>query len=53
MSARVFLLDLAGGRVLSATPKGGNLNTILIEGRKLPDGLACGPTRRTLTPLAA
>ncbi len=40
MSGRLFLLDLAGGRVLSATPDGGDLKTIVVEGRKLPDGLA-------------
>ena len=40
MSDRLFFLDLAGGRVLSATPDGGDLKTIVVEGRKLPDGLA-------------
>ena len=40
MSGRIFFLDLAGGRVLSATPDGGDLKTIVVEGRKLPDGLA-------------
>src|SRR5258707_2460217 len=39
-AGRIFLLDLAGGRVLSANPDGSNLQTIVEEGRKLPDGLA-------------
>src|ERR1700687_5014904 len=38
--ARIFFLDLGGGRVLSANPDGSDLQTLLIEGRKLPDGLA-------------
>jgi DNA-binding beta-propeller fold protein YncE len=37
--ARLFFLDLAGGRVLSANPDGSDLKTIVSEGRKLPDGL--------------
>jgi len=37
---RIFFLDLGGGRVLSANPDGSDLKTLLIEGRKLPDGLA-------------
>src|SRR5207244_3252267 len=36
---RIFFLDLAGGRVVSATPDGGDIKTIVVEGRKLPDGL--------------
>src|ERR1700733_10813422 len=38
--ARIFFLDLGGGRVLSANPDGSDLKTLLIEGRMLPDGLA-------------
>jgi hypothetical protein len=38
--ARIFFLDLAGGRVLSANPDGSDLQTLVSEGRKLPDGLA-------------
>jgi len=38
--ARIFFLDLGGGRVLSANPDGSDLKTLVIEGRKLPDGLA-------------
>jgi DNA-binding beta-propeller fold protein YncE len=38
--ARIYFLDLGGGRVLSANPDGSNLQTLLVEGRKLPDGLA-------------
>ena len=37
---RLFILDLAGGRVLSASPDGTDLKTIVDEGRKLPDGVA-------------
>ena len=40
MNARIFFLDLSGGRVLSATPDGGDLKTLVVEGRRLPDGLA-------------
>jgi hypothetical protein len=38
--ARIFFLDLGAGRILSANPDGSDLKTLLIEGRKLPDGLA-------------
>ena len=38
--ARIFFLDLGGGRVLSANPDGSDLQTLVSEGRKLPDGLA-------------
>jgi hypothetical protein len=38
-SARLFLLDLGGGRVLSANPDGSDLKTIVSEGRRLPDGI--------------
>jgi hypothetical protein len=40
LAARIFFLDLGAGRVLSANPDGSDLQTLLIEGRKLPDGLA-------------
>jgi DNA-binding beta-propeller fold protein YncE len=36
---RIFFLDAGGGRVLSANPDGSDLKTIVVEGRKLPDGL--------------
>ena len=39
-AGRIFVLDLAGGRVLSASPDGSDLKTIVEEGRRLPDGLA-------------
>src|SRR5689334_14836210 len=39
-TGRIFFLDLAGGRLLSANPDGSDLRTIVEEGRKLPDGLA-------------
>ena len=38
--ARIFFLDLGGGRVLSANPDGSDVTVIVQEGRKLPDGLA-------------
>jgi len=40
VSRRLFFLDLAAGRVMSANPDGSNLKVIIEEGRKLPDGLA-------------
>jgi DNA-binding beta-propeller fold protein YncE len=39
VTGRLFFLDVAGGRVLSANPDGSDLKTIVEEGRKLPDGL--------------
>jgi len=37
---RIFFLDLAGSRVLSANPDGSDLKTIVVEkGHELPDGL--------------
>jgi DNA-binding beta-propeller fold protein YncE len=39
-TGRIFFLDLAAGRVLSANPDGSDLRTLVEEGRKLPDGLA-------------
>jgi DNA-binding beta-propeller fold protein YncE len=38
-SGRLFFLDIAAGRILSANPDGSDLKTILTEGRRLPDGL--------------
>ncbi|HKC82183.1 MAG TPA: hypothetical protein VKB91_13385, partial [Gemmatimonadaceae bacterium] len=40
VSGRIFFLDVAGGRVLSANTDGSDLMTVIEEGRKLPDGLA-------------
>jgi hypothetical protein len=37
--ARLFLLDLGGGRVMSCNPDGSDLKTIVTEARKLPDGI--------------
>jgi len=37
--ARLFFLDLGGGRVMSCNPDGSDLKTLLTEGRKLPDGI--------------
>src|ERR1700741_5307300 len=39
-TGRLFLLDLGGGRVMTANPDGSDLKTIVEEGRRLPDGLA-------------
>ena len=39
VTGRLFFLDVAGGRVLSANPDGSDLKTIVEEGRKIPDGL--------------
>ena len=38
-SGSLFFLDLGAGRVLSAKPDGSDLKTIIIEGRRLPDGI--------------
>jgi DNA-binding beta-propeller fold protein YncE len=45
---RLFFLDLAGGRVLSANPDGSDLKTIVEEGRKLPDGLVIDSAARRM-----
>jgi hypothetical protein len=37
--ARLFILDLGGGRVMSCNPDGSDLKTIVTEARKLPDGV--------------
>ena len=37
--ARLFVLDLGGGRVMSCNPDGSDLKTIVKEARKLPDGV--------------
>jgi DNA-binding beta-propeller fold protein YncE len=47
-AGRIFVLDLAGGRVLSANPDGSDLKTIVEEGRRLPDGLAVDIAARHL-----
>jgi hypothetical protein len=36
---RLFFLDLSSGRVMSCTPDGTDLKTIVTLGRKLPDGV--------------
>src|SRR5271156_5567680 len=38
-SARLFVLDVSAGRVLSCKPDGSDLKTIVSEGRRLPDGI--------------
>jgi hypothetical protein len=37
--ARLFVLDLSSGRVMTCNPDGSDLKTIVSEGRKLPDGI--------------
>ena len=36
---RLYILDLGGGRIMTANPDGTGLKTIVSEGRKLPDGI--------------
>jgi hypothetical protein len=38
-AGRLFFLDLSDGRVMSCTPDGSDLKTIVTMGRKLPDGI--------------
>ena len=38
-SGRLFFMDLAAGRILTSNPDGSDLQTIVNEGRKLPDGI--------------
>jgi hypothetical protein len=38
-TGRLFFLDLSIGRVMSCTPDGSDLKTIVTLGRKLPDGI--------------
>jgi hypothetical protein len=46
VTGRIFFLDLGGGRLLSANPDGSDLKTIVVEGRKLPDGLVVDSSAR-------
>ena len=48
VDGRLYFLDLAGGRVLSSNTDGSDLQVILIEGRKLPDGLVVDLAARHL-----
>jgi hypothetical protein len=41
--ARLFFLDLSSGHVMSCSPDGSDLKTIVSEGRKLPDGIVVDP----------
>jgi sugar lactone lactonase YvrE len=38
-AGRLFFLDLSTGRVMTCTPDGADLKTIVTVGRKLPDGI--------------
>jgi len=42
-TGRLFFLDLSMGRVMSCTPDGTDLKTIVTLGRKLPDGIVVDP----------
>jgi DNA-binding beta-propeller fold protein YncE len=42
MSGRIFFLETSNGRVLSANADGSDLKTVVVEGRKIPDGVAVG-----------
>src|ERR1700759_3232331 len=48
ITGRIFFLDLGGGRVMSANPDGSDLKTLVVEGRKCPDGLAVDIAARHL-----
>src|SRR5271169_3695861 len=48
ITGRIFFLDVAGGRVLSANPDGSDLKTIVVEGRKIPDGLVVDSAARRI-----
>ncbi len=39
-AGRLFFLDVASGRVMSVNADGSDMQTVVTEGRKLPDGLA-------------
>jgi len=45
-TGRLFFLDLAAGRVLTANPDGSDVKIIVEEGRKLPDGVAVDAAAR-------
>ena len=48
MTGRLFFLEASGGHVLSANADGSDLKTIVVEGRKIPDGLAVDVARGRL-----
>src|ERR1700755_2659973 len=48
VSGRLFFLDLGAGRVLSANEDGSDLQVIVAEGRRFPDGLAVDLAMRQL-----
>ena len=48
MTGRLFFLEVSGGHVLSVNADGSDLKTIVVEGRKLPDGLAVDVARGRL-----
>jgi hypothetical protein len=48
MTGRLFILDLSGGRILSANSDGSDLKTLVSEGRHLPDGVVVDVDNRQL-----
>jgi len=48
MTGRLFFLEVSGGHVLSVNADGSDLKTIVVEGRKIPDGLAVDVARGRL-----
>jgi hypothetical protein len=48
VTGKLFILDLSGGRVLSANADGTDLKTLVSEGRHLPDGVVVDVNSRQL-----
>ena len=48
VTGRLFILDLSGGRILSANADGTDLRTLVSEGRHLPDGVVVDVSSRQL-----
>ena len=48
MTGRLFFLEISGGHVLSANADGSDLKSIVVEGRKIPDGIAVDVARGRL-----
>ena len=48
VTGRLFILDLSGGRILSANADGTDLRTLVSEGRHLPDGVVVDVNSRQL-----
>jgi hypothetical protein len=48
VTGKLFILDLSGGRILSANADGTDLRTLVSEGRHLPDGVVVDVSSRQL-----